>query len=229
MASNTHFGPELFEFLAELQINNNREWFQANKSRYESSVRGPLLDFVAEFAGPLRDISPHYVADPRPVGGSIFRINRDLRFSRDKSPYKTQAAVHFRHEVGREVHGPGFYLHLEPGNVFAGAGIWHPDSPTLSKVRDAIAANPARWQRVVSEEAFAAQFTIEGESLTRPPKGYDPDHPLIEDLKRKDFVASTPFSEEDACQPGFIDRYADSCRVAGPLTEFLTTAVGLPW
>ena len=229
MAGDAHFGLELFEFLAELNLNNNREWFQANKARYESDVRDPLLDFVAEFGERLGDISPHYVADPRPVGGSIFRIYRDVRFSRDKSPYKTAAAAHFRHEVGREVHGPGFYLHLEPGEVFAGVGLWHPVSPTLGKIRDAIVANSARWQSIVNDKGFASQFEMDGESLSRPPKGYDPGHLLIEDLKREDFVASRAFSEEEACAPNFIDRYADACRVGGPFMEFLTTAAGLPW
>jgi uncharacterized protein (TIGR02453 family) len=229
MPRDAHFAPEIFAFLAELRDNNNRQWFQANKGRYESDVRDPLLAFVADFAGPLRDISPHFVADPRPVGGSIFRIYRDVRFSKDKSPYKTQAAAHFRHEVGKEVHGPGFYLHLEPGGVFAGFGIWHPDLRTLSKIRDAIVANPARWRRIVSDDGFTGHYQLMGESLSRPPKGYDADHPLVEDLKRKDFVATMGFTEDDACSPGFPDRYAESCRGAGPFMEFLTVAVGLPW
>ena len=185
MPKKSHFGPELFRFLAELRENNERGWFQANKGRYESDVRDPLLQFVGDFAAPLKEISPHYVADPKPSGGSVFRIYRDVRFSRDKSPYKINAGAHFRHEVGKEVHGPGFYLHLEPGSVFCGAGMWHPGSGTLGSVRDAMVANPARWNRALSEPRFAGRFKLEGDSLTRPPKGYDPDHPLIEHLKRK--------------------------------------------
>ena len=123
MASQAPIGPELFEFLSELRDNNNREWFNANKERYESDVRDPLIAFVAEFAPPLREISEHFVADPRPVGGSVFRIYRDVRFSKDKTPYKTQAAAHFRHQVGKEVHGPGYYIHMEPGEVFRRR--WH--------------------------------------------------------------------------------------------------------
>jgi uncharacterized protein (TIGR02453 family) len=229
MSQSSHFGPELFEFLVELRLNNNRQWFKANKGRYESDVRGPLLDFVAEFASRLRDISPHFVADPRPVGGSIFRIYRDLRFSRDKSPYKTQAAAHFRHKLGKEVHGPGFYLHLEPGEVYAGVGMWHPDADSATKIRDAMVANPDRWRRIISNEGFSAQYRLDGESLKRPPKGYDPDQPLIEDLKRKDFIASRRFTEKDACAPDFVERYGDACQEAAPFMEFLTRAVGLPW
>ena len=225
MANQAHFGPEFFGFLDELRDNNNRDWFQANKERYESDVRDPLLAFVAEFAGPLRKISPHMVADPRPTGGSIFRIYRDVRFSKDKSPYKTAAAAHFRHEVGKEVHGPGYYLHLEPGSVFVGAGMWHPESATLGKVRDAMVAHPKRWKQAAHDPGFK----LDGDSLKRPPKGYDADHPLIEDLKRKDFTVSQSFSQGDAQNDGFIDQYSDFCRRSAPLMEFLTTAVGLPW
>ena len=203
-----HFTPALFEFLDELSDNNNREWFQANKERYERDVRDALVRFVADFAGKLEEISPHMVADPRPSGGSVFRIYRDVRFSKDKSPYKTNSGIHFRHEVGREVHGPGFYLHLEPGNVFGGAGIWMPSSKTLANIREAIVANPGKWERIVNDQDFTSTFTLEGDSLKRAPKGIDSNHPLIEDLKRKSFVAGTTFTQDDACSPGFIGAYA---------------------
>ena len=229
MSSSAHFTPALFEFLSDLSMNNNREWFQANKDRYERDVRDRLVQFVADFDERLTAISPHMVADPRPSGGSVFRIYRDVRFSKDKSPYKTNAGIHFRHEVGRKVHGPGFYLHLQPGMVFAGAGMWRPDSDTLRKVRGAIVANPARWEGIVNDERFQSVYTLEGDSLKRPPKGFDPDHPMIEYLKRKSFVATMSFTEDDACAPDFIDTYADVCATAGPLSEFLTSAVGLEW
>lgn len=180
--------PELFRFLRELRENNNREWFQANRDRYEKGVRQPLLRFIAAFAAPLRQISSHLVADPRPLGGSLFRIYRDTRFSPDKSPYKTWAAMHFTHEDGNDVQAPGYYLHLEPGNIFAGSGLWHPDPVTLKKVRDVIVAKPLHWRRAISGKAFRRACRLEGDSLGRPPRGYDPDHPFIEDLKRRDFI-----------------------------------------
>jgi uncharacterized protein (TIGR02453 family) len=225
--NNAYFSPALFKFLRELKKNNNREWFQANKARYESEVRDPMLRFIADFAVPLRAISKHFVADPRPVNGSLFRIYRDTRFSRDKSPYKTAAAAHFRHEVDGEVHGPGFYFHLAPGDVAVGAGIWHPDADTLAKIRDAISRHPGLWKRAVSGKAFKATCELWGEKLTRPPKGFDPAHPFIEDLKRKDFVAMASFEEADACKPGFMKRVADVYRASAPLMSFLTKAVGL--
>jgi len=227
--SDNHITPQLFTFLQELAENNNRDWFQANKKRYEAQVREPLLQFVTDFGLRLAEISPHYLADARKSGGSLFRINRDIRFSADKSPYKTHAGVQFRHESGKDVHAPGFYLHLEPDGVFVGVGIWHPDTKTLGKIRDAIVDNPERWRRVKAGDAFKATFSLGGDSLKRGPKGYDLDHPLIEDLKRKDFIASAPFSEAEACAPDFIDQFAGRCRVAAPFMAFLTTAIGLPF
>ena len=146
--------PELFQFFRELKQNNRREWFLSNKQRYEEQVREPLQHFVTAFQQPLREISSHFRADPRPVGGSLFRIYRDVRFSPDKSPYKTHAGIQFRHEQGRDVHAPGFYLHLEPENVFAAAGIWHPDSSTLRQIREAIAAAPGAWLKAKSDPGF---------------------------------------------------------------------------
>jgi len=229
MKQKGHIRPELFEFFRELKNNNNREWFQANKKRYEADVREPLLQFISDFGLRLPEISPYYVADTRRNGGSLFRLNRDIRFSNDKSPYKTAAGIQFRHESGKDVHAPGFYLHLEPGGVYGGLGIWHPDTPTLNKIRDAIVENPDHWQQIVSDKTFSSTYELSGESLKRAPKGYEPNHPLIEDLKRKDFIAGTPFTEEDACAPNFIDRFTEVCRNGAPLVQFLTTAIGLPW
>jgi len=224
--------PKLFQFFRELKVNNNRDWFQANRQRYETQVREPLLQFITDFGLRLAEISPHYVADARKSGGSLFRINRDIRFSKDKSPYKTAAGIQFRHESGKDVHAPGFYLHLEPDSIFGGIGIWQPDTQTLNKIRDAIVENADRWRQIVSDEAFRAGFELSGDSLNslkRAPKGYDPDHPLIDDLKRKDFIAATSFTEAEACSPDFIDRFARTCRIGAPFVGFLTTAIGLPW
>ncbi len=220
--------PELFRFFRDLKENNTREWFQANKSRYESQVREPLLNFVTDFGMRLPEISAHYIADARKSGGSLFRINRDVRFSKDKSPYKTHAGLQFRHESAKDVHAPGFYLHLEPGGVFVGVGIWHPQTKTLNKIRDAIVEKPEQWQTIKADKNLAG-FEFEGDSLKRAPKGYDPDHPLIEDLRRKDFIAGAALSEADVCNSAFIDQFADYCRKTSPFMEFLTTSIGLPF
>ncbi len=229
MSQPAYITPELFNFFRELKANNNRAWFEANKKRYETQVREPLLQFITDFGLRLAEISPHFVADARRVGGSLFRINRDVRFSKDKSPYKTHAGVQFRHEVGKDAHAPGFYLHLEPDSVFVGIGLWQPDPPALAKIRQAIAEQPERWQQARADERFKESYTLSGESLKTPPKGFDPNHPLIEDLKRKDFIASLGLSEAAACQPDFIDQYGDLCRRAAPFMRFLTLSLGLSW
>lgn len=223
-----YFSPKLFKFLRDLKRNNSRKWFLANKHRYEDDVKQPLLNFITDFAGPLSKISHEFVSDPKPSGGSMFRIYRDMRFSADKSPYKLAASAHFRHSRARDVHAPGFYLHLEPNNVFAGVGLWHPDNPSLKKIRDTMVKNPRNWTRARDNKAFNKLFDEgDGEMLKRPPQGYDPDHPLIEDLKKKDFTAFTDLSEKQAVSSNFLDRFAKACVAAKPFMEYLTKAVGL--
>ena len=229
MAEHAYFNAALFQFLIDLRFNNNREWFQANKQRYEAEVRDPMLRFIADVGPYLQTVSKRFVADPRPRGGSLFRIYRDVRFSKDKSPYKTNVGAHFRHEAGRDVHAPGFYLHLEPGQVFVASGVWHPNSSALGKIRDAIVENPKAWRQATSANALGANGSLGGESLKRPPKGYEPDHPLIDDLKRKDFIAHADFTEEQACAPDFMEVFTQTCQTFAPMTKFLTTALELPW
>lgn len=228
-SSSRHFNADLFKFLRQLKQNNKREWFHANKDWYETSVRHPALQFISDFGPRLAKISKHFNADPRPVGGSLFRIHRDVRFSRDKSPYKTSVGIQFRHKQARDVHAPGFYLHLQPGSVFAGIGMWHPDSPSLKKLRDALVAEPARWKRIVNGKKFSATYQLEGDRLKRPPRGYDADHPLIEDIKRKDFIAVAKLTQKRATSAGFIDDYAALCGAAKPFMRFLCEAVDVPF
>ncbi len=224
MAQANPIRPELFGFLRELERHNDRVWFAANKQRYLDLVRDPLLRFVTDLAPRLAAISKHVVADPSPVGGSLFRIYRDTRFSKDKRPYKTHAALAFRGGGGAQP-APAFYLHLGPGEVFAGAGIWHPDAETLKQIRDAIAAEPARWRRVTRSSALDE----DERKLSRPPRGYDPDHPLIEDLKRKSYTTGRQLSEREACAPGFAADFAKVCRETSALMAFLSDAVGAPY
>jgi uncharacterized protein (TIGR02453 family) len=226
MPKKRHFNKDFFDFLKELEQNNNREWFQANKERYRSVVQEPLLRFISDFSEPLHGISPEFVADPRPSGGSMFRIYRDVRFSRDKSPYKTHASAQFRHRAGRDAHAPAFYLHLEPGNVFVGAGSWHPGREALEGIRTAIADDPDRWMEVLEDGRFSKRHKLVGESLKRPPRGFDPEHRLIDELKRKDYISIENFSQTKACSASFIDMVAESFEVTAPLVKFLTEAVG---
>lgn len=215
------FPLELFQFLRQLKRHNDREWFAKNKARYGQLVVDPAMLFIGGFALHLAKLSPHFIADARPTRGSLFRIYRDTRFSSDKLPYKTHVGIHLRHERGKDVHAPLFYLHLEPGRCFAAAGVWHPDVPTLTRIRTAIVASPEKWSKVTRK------LELEGESLTRPPKGFNPSHPFIEDLKRKDFVTSVALTDEQVCAPAFMRDFATACRRMMPLVEFTTAALGL--
>ena len=229
MASGPYFHPTLFDFLRQLARNNNREWFDDNKARYERDVKGPALRFIEDFAPHLAKVSRNFTADARPVGGSLFRIHRDPRFSRDKRPYKTAVGIQFRHRQAKDVHAPGFYLHLEPANVFAGAGIWHPDGGTLKKLRDAIVAHPSRWKRVAHAKPFTDWFTLSGDGLKRAPRGYDPEHPLVDDLKRRDLIGITQLDQGIVTGEGFIGDFADICRTARSFVKFLCEAVAVPF
>jgi uncharacterized protein (TIGR02453 family) len=220
------FGPELFAFLADLRAHNEREWFNANKERYEEHVLEPALAFIEDVGYRLESISPHFRADPRRSGGSLFRIYRDTRFSKDKTPYKTNTGMYFRHEAGKDAHAPGYYLHLAPGEVFGGGGIWHPDTKALTRIREAIVRDPDRWREATT---LAGGLELGGDALKRVPTGFAKDHPHAEDLKRKDFFASVRLSEDQATAPGFLDRYTRVCESAAPLMRFLCDALALPY
>ncbi|HWQ08093.1 MAG TPA: TIGR02453 family protein, partial [Holophaga sp.] len=201
------------------------EWFQANKARFEADVREPMLGFIMAFAEPLRRINQHFVADPRPAGGSMFRIFRDTRFARDKSPYKTNVGAQFRHQdCTKDVHAPGFYLHLEPGASFVSAGLWRPDGDALRQVRERIVARTKEWKALQD-----GGLEVQGEALKRVPQGFDPAHPFAEDLKLKDFYTHVPLSDREVCAPDFLERFAEACRRNAPLVAFLTKALALPW
>lgn len=219
---------DLFRFLEELKAHNDRIWFKSNQARFEQTVREPLLAFIAAFEEPLANISPSMLAIAKKSGGSMFRIHRDTRFSKDKSPYKTWAAVQFRHEAGRDAHAPCYYLHLAPGDVFVGAGIWHPDRAALDAIRVLIDEKPAKWVKA-RDAVLLAGWDLEGEALKRIPRGYAAEHPLADDLRRKEFIAVRRLSEQDVVQSGFLQRYTDLCREPIELMKFLTEALGLPF
>jgi uncharacterized protein (TIGR02453 family) len=223
------FGPELFSFLADLRANNDREWFAANRDRYEEHLLEPALAFINDFAPSLEKISPHFRADARPSGGSLFRIYRDTRFSKDKSPYKTNLGIHFRHERAKDVNAPGYYLHIGPGEVFAGGGIWHPPTEAATRIREAIVADPERWRKATRTGAFAKRLELGGDSLKRVPPWADAEHPFADDLRRKDFFGWARLSEDDVLAPGLLDEYAGICRAAAPLMSFLCDALEVPY
>ena len=173
------FEPAVFRFLKELAANNNRPWFQANRGRYETEVLEPCLAFIRAFRPRLKRISPFFVANDRRMGGSLMRVYRDTRFSRDKSPYKTNVGIQFRHELGGNVHAPGFYVHIEPGECFLAVGAWRPDRDSLFRTRQAIVDESDRWRRARNDRKFREHFELVGDSLKRPPRGFPADHPFV--------------------------------------------------
>ena len=227
MSVQGYFTRSLFEFLKELSSHNNREWFQANKERYEKQVRDPLLRLITDLGPGLKKINPRFVADPRPNGGSMMRIYRDIRFSKDKSPYKTFVAAHFWHAKGKDGATPAYYLRLDPGGSIIGAGIWRPEPAALKKIRDRIVREPNQWQQITFARKLGSGCKMVGELLNRAPVGYDPAHPLIEDLKRRDFALSSPLTQRDVCRSDFLNILLDNFRSTAQFVEFLSKAVRL--
>ncbi len=222
--SMSYFLPSLFRFLRDLNRHNNREWFAKNRQRYETVLLQPSLRFIKDARRELTSISPYLVADPKPYGGSLFKIYRDLRFSKDKSPYKTNVAMEFWYKKAKKHSYLGLYLHIRPGDNFLGAGIWHPESSELNKIRRAIVDNPNSWRTVLG-----SKLSLEGESLKRPPVGFPVDHEFVEDLKRKDFISSVSFTDKQVTNPNFMQDFIVAGKSTGPLNKFLAEALGLPY
>ena len=223
------FSDEFYKFFDDLKANNNREWFAKNKSRYQDIVQETLSAFISDIAPCLNEISPHYRADPRPNRGSMFRIYRDARFSKNKSPYKEHAAVQLRHHLGKDAHAPAFYVHIEKGNIIFGGGIWTPPSDILLKIRTRIVEMPKLWQDIVEDDTILSYFGgIKGDGLKRHPRGFNPDLPFIDDLKRKSFFAAKNISNPKiTMNAGFIDEVEKSFKTAAPLMKFINDAIGV--
>lgn len=225
----TGFSLGLLHFLEELSRNNNRKWFDANRDRYEKELREPALAYIAAMGGPIQKISPHFTAVPKKMGGSLMRIHRDIRFSNNKQPYKTNVGIQFRHELGKDVHAPGFYFHIDTDSVFVAAGVWHPDSDSLRAIRETIDEYPTDWKRARDAKAFRNRFELAGDSLKRPPRGYGIDHPLLEDLKRKDHIAVANLDHDVLFDKSLVKLTADYFRSTRKYMQFLCEAVGVDY
>lgn len=222
-----YFSPATFRFLRALARHNNRAWFKAHQAEYEQNVREPLLQLIADLQAPVAKLSKHYRADPRKVGGSMFRPQRDTRFTHDKEPYKPFAGARVFHERRREIAAPSFYLHIKPGDCFVGAGLWHPENHTLRNIRHFIADNPAAWKRAAHSRTFRERYEFWGESLSRAPQGFPTDHPLLEDLKRKSYAAGVGFDDTLACSPKLFAFVVDHFKRLAPLADYLCAAQNL--
>jgi uncharacterized protein (TIGR02453 family) len=225
-------GPDAFAFLRALARHNTRAWFTANRPRYEASLRRPVAALVEEMDVHLAAIAPEIIGDPR---RSMFRIHRDVRFSRDKSPYKTNAGCWFYHQdagrgVGQDAEGgAGYYFHLEPAGCFVAAGIWMPGAGTLARIRAALAEDPQGFARIVRAPAFRRRYgrLSEDAMLTRLPRGYAPGHPAEEWLRYKSFTVSREIPAHTVMGPRLPSILARDFRALRPLVRWLNGALGL--
>ncbi|KAA1257886.1 hypothetical protein LF1_03760 [Rubripirellula obstinata] len=221
--------PKLFKFLRELKRNNDRDWFAENKPRYEADVREPAVELVRQLEKPLAKAAPMLGVVAKGHGGSVMRIYRDTRFSKDKTPYKTNVGISVRHQADNDIHAPGVYIHLAADECFIGAGGWRPERKTLAAFRQAIADDPKGWIRARDNRAFRSVFELSGESLKTSPRDYPRDHPMIEDLRRIDFIAVAPLKQSDLTSPDAIKILVDHIKKAKSLMTFLCDAVDVPY
>ena len=226
----TGFRPEAVDFLADLAQNNERSWFQARKTEYETLLKEPMEALVAALAESLEAKGVPLQADPKK---SIFRIYRDTRFAKDKSPYKTHLGASFPWVAGMDAdtaishteHANGAYFHLQPGNNFAGGGMWQATRPRLDAFRQAILDDEARVRAALEDPAFLEEFgPVEShETLKRVPPGYPPDHPRADMFRYKDIVFGRRLSDDEVYSPALPDILADAYWKATPVFRFLST------
>lgn len=212
----------LLAFLTKLSKNNNKEWFDANKKEYEI-LRKEWISFVGECINGVSAFDPAVAAlDPKKC---IFRINRDIRFSADKSPYKNNFGMSLNPN-GKSDGFCGYYLHIQPGNCFVAGGAYAPFPDKLAAIRQEVDYNFPAFQKIVTAKAFKAQFgALSGDKLVRPPKGYDTENPAIEFLKHKDFIAQQKLTDKEICDPAFMKTLLKSTRTMKPLIDFLNVAL----
>ncbi|HMI78841.1 MAG TPA: DUF2461 domain-containing protein [Ferruginibacter sp.] len=216
--------PSVIKFLKGLKKNNNKPWFDKNRDQYEAarsdfhSFLEQLIAAIAVFDKPIGTLA---------VKECVFRINRDIRFSKDKTPYKSNMAGYFNKD-GKKSNGAGYYLHIEPGRSFAAGGMWQPIPPDLAKIRQEIDYNFNDWKKISNAPSFKKMFA-EGinseESLVRPPKGYDDNNPAIEYLKMKNFIVSRSFTDAGVQNKNFVKDVAKTFQAMKPLIDFLNTAI----
>ena len=228
-----HFGTEALAFLRGLARHNAKPWFEAHRGDYEQHVKQPMADLVEEMDLRMARFAPEMVGDPK---RSMFRLYRDIRFSRDKSPYKTHAACWFFHQggtakVGREAHGggAGFYFHLQPGASFVGGGCWMPPRPALQKFRAAIAGDRRGFERVVLAPSLRRRFgdLSEEEMLKRVPRGYGEDHPAARWLRHQSFTAGRPLTDALVTGARLTAILEADYRTLLPLVRWLNGTLGL--
>jgi uncharacterized protein (TIGR02453 family) len=224
----TYFSDASFKFLRGLARHNDKTWFNDHKAQYEDHVRQPFLRLLTDLQPDLAAVSLHFRSEPKTVGGSLFRIYRDARFSNDKSPYKSWQGARLFHERHKQVPAPSFYLHLQPGECFVGAGLWHPEPDTQRRVRQFILDNPGSWKKAAHDAPFRRRFEFEeSEKLVRPPRGFPVDFEFIEDLKHRNFVFWRSLDDATMTGPKLRQTVAADLKALGPFVDYLCAALDL--
>ncbi len=216
-------------FLRDLSENNNRIWFQQNRARYEECFLQPALAFIEAMQQPLAKSAPLLQAIPKAMGGSLMRIYRDTRFSKSKEPYKTNIGIHFRHQLGCDVHAPGCYVHVADGDCFFGAGIWMPASEPLKLIRTHLVEFPQEWRKVIGNKRFANRFTLHEERLKSMPRGFAKESPMADTLRLTSFIGVCPIDVKTLTSSKLADVVVDAIRDAKPLMSFLCRALNIPY
>lgn len=213
------FTPRTLTFLRALARNNDREWFKARRAEWEADVQGPLHALIERLAGDFLAFAPDLDCSPKT---STFRQYRDTRFSEDKSPLKTHVAAFFPSRQLPKGEGAGLYVQIDPKEVWIGAGLYHPPSPILTAVREHIAANLRHLQAIVESPAFRRRVgPVTGDTLTRVPRGFDPQHPAAAYLRHKDLIVMKTFPGRFAHDPAFYRTLVGLFRDMAPFVRFL--------
>lgn len=213
---------QVLSFLGDLEKNNNKDWMHDNKKVYQQA-KAEFNEFVNQLITKLSEFDPDILGlEPKHC---TFRINRDIRFSKDKSPYKNNFGAYMA-KGGKKGVGGGYYIHLQPGESFMGGGIYMPPSDILSKIRQEIDYNPDPLLSILSEKSFKSYYgNLSGEQLKTAPKGYEKDHPHINLLRFKSFVVFRKLSGQEITSAGFLDDVAKGFQILKPLKDYLSVAI----
>ena len=214
---------ETVDFLKTLKKNNSKEWFDNNRTKYLAAKEN-YLDFVTEILDALKTIDPT-LQDIQPKN-CVFRINRDVRFSANKNPYKTNFGASFS-KGGKKIACAGYYFHLEPGACFIGGGYWMPMADDLNKIRQEIDYSFDEFKNIIQQRAFKNTFDAldNKEKLIRPPKGYEKDNPALEYLKLKNFIVMSSIEDNELLEKDLIPKVISHFKVMKPLVDFLNRAI----
>lgn len=223
-----YFSDKTFKFLRGLARHNEREWFHAHKPDYETHLRKPYQRLLLDLQPALAGISLHFRAEPKTVGGSLYRIHRDTRFAHDKSPYKTWQGAKLYHERSRQVEAPTFRIHVQPGRSFVGAGLWHPEIAIQRKVRQFIFDNPSGWKRAAHAPGFCERYALQNrDMLVRVPSGFPKDFDYADDLRHRNFAVSRELDDADITGGDLLDIIEQDLAAIAPFMDYLCAALDL--